>query len=117
MPIKARIKVLLAEVNLERARSGERPVSVRRLSEETGITHSALVQLANGKSKMVAFETLDKLMRFFKTERLDSLLEYIPVNERTDVPKETGRPIRIVYTDAPQGNDETFIIVTKKDGK
>jgi DNA-binding Xre family transcriptional regulator len=83
MPIRARIKVLLAEVNLERTRAGERPVSVRQLSEETGITHSALVQLVNGKSKMVAFETLDKLMQFFNIESLDRLLEYIPLAERT----------------------------------
>jgi DNA-binding Xre family transcriptional regulator len=82
MPIRARIKVLLAEVNLERTRRGEKPISVRQLAEDTGITHSALVQLVNGKSKMVAFETLDKLMQFFGVNSLDRLLEYVPPAER-----------------------------------
>ncbi len=84
MPIRARIKVLLAEVNLQRTKDGERPISVRQLSEETGITHSALVQLVNGKSKMVAFETLDKLMQFFGTNSLDRLLEYVPPADRSE---------------------------------
>lgn len=88
MPIRARIKVLLAEVNLERTKAGERPISVRQLAEETGITHSALVQLVNGKSKMVAFETLDKLMKFFGVTSLDRLLEYVPPSERGGGAKE-----------------------------
>lgn len=82
MPIRARIKVLLAEVNLQRTKDGQKPISVRQLAEETNITHSALVQLVNGKSKMVAFETLDKLMQFFGTDSLDRLLEYVPPSER-----------------------------------
>lgn len=85
MPVRTRIKVLLAEVNLERTRAGEKPISVRKLAEETGLTHSALVQLVNGKSKMVAFETLDKLMQFFGVTSLDRLLEYVPPAERGKV--------------------------------
>lgn len=86
MPVKSRIKVLLAERNLERARSGERPISVRGLSEATGITHSALVKLVNGKSSMVSFETLDKLMQFFGASDLDQILEYVPPSDRGTEP-------------------------------
>lgn len=82
MPVKSRIKVLLAERNLDRARSGEKPISVRGLAEATGITHSALVKLVNGKSNMISFETLDKIMQFFGTKDLNEILEYVPPQER-----------------------------------
>jgi DNA-binding Xre family transcriptional regulator len=87
MPVKSRIKVLLAERNLDRARSGERPISVRGLAEATGITHSALVKLVNGKSGMISFETLDKLMQFFGTKDLNEILEYVPPEERIEEPQ------------------------------
>lgn len=82
MPVKSRIKVLMAERNLDRARAGERPISVRGLSEATGITHSALVKLVNGKSSMISFETIDKLMKFFGTKDLNEVLEYVPEEGR-----------------------------------
>lgn len=78
MPLKSRIKVLLAERNLDRARRGEKLISVRGLAEATGITHSALVKLVNNRSTRVDFETLDKLMQFFETTDLNDLLEYTP---------------------------------------
>ena len=78
MPIRSRVRILLAEVNLERERRGEKPISVRKLAEETGITHSALVKFVNNKSEMVAYSTLDKLMRFFGVSSLDNILEYLP---------------------------------------
>src|SRR5262245_7977997 len=78
MSVKSRVKVLLAERNLERARAGERAISVRQLAESTGITHSALVKLVNNQSQMIAFDTIDKLMRFFGTEHLDDILEFTP---------------------------------------
>lgn len=78
MTIRSRIKILLAERNLERTKEGLETISVRRLSRETGITHSALVKLVNNQSERVDFETLDKLMRFFCTSDIRDLLEYIP---------------------------------------
>ena len=82
MPVKSRVKVLLAERNLERARAGEKLVSVRELAERTGITHSALVKLVNGRSGMISFETLDRLMQYFGTTDLNAILEYVPPAER-----------------------------------
>lgn len=78
MPIKSRVKVLLAERNLERARRGERSISVRGLAEATGIAHSALIKLVDNKSTRVDFETLDRLMRYFGTTDLDDILVYTP---------------------------------------
>ena len=74
MPVRSRIKVLLAERNLERARAGARPISVRQLAEATGITHSALVKLVNGQSTRIDFNTLDKLMAFFDTDDMNDIL-------------------------------------------
>ena len=87
MPVRSRIKVLLAERNLDRVRAGEKPISVRQLAEETGITHSALVKLVNGKSAMISMVTLDRLMQFFGTHDLNELLEYVPPTERTSPDK------------------------------
>jgi putative transcriptional regulator len=75
--VRTRIKVLLAERNLERAREGEKPISVRGLADRTGLTHSALVNLVNNKSKMIAFETLNKLCRELDCTPGD-LLAYSP---------------------------------------
>ncbi len=78
MPIRSRVKILLAERNLERAHRGEKPISVRGVADATGITHSALVKLVNNQSTRVDFETLDKLMQFFGTADLNDILEYAP---------------------------------------
>ena len=76
MPIRSRVKVLLAERNLERARAGERAISVRQLSEATGITHSALVKLINNQTTRIDFETIDRLMQFFDTDDIRDILDY-----------------------------------------
>ncbi len=76
MPLKSRVKILLAERNLELTKQGEDPISVRRIARETGITHSALVQFVNNQSKRVDFETIEKLMRFFGTTDIRDILAY-----------------------------------------
>lgn len=75
--VRSRIKVLLAERNLERARNGEKPVSVRGLADRTGLTHSALVKLVNNQSKMISFETLNRLCKELNCNPGD-LLAYTP---------------------------------------
>lgn len=75
--VRSRIKILLAERNLDRTRNGEKPVSVRGLAESTGLTHSALVKLVNNKSTMISFETLNKLCKELACQPGD-LLVYTP---------------------------------------
>jgi putative transcriptional regulator len=82
MPVRSRVKVLLAEQNLQRARAGQNPISVRAVAEATGITHSALVKLVNNQSTRIDFETIDKLMQFFGTDDINDILEYVPPAER-----------------------------------
>lgn len=85
MPVRSRIKVLLAERNLEWARAGSRPISVRQLAEATGITHSALVKLVNGQSTRIDFNTLDKLMAFFDTDDINVILVRVRGAEDNEV--------------------------------
>jgi DNA-binding Xre family transcriptional regulator len=74
MPIRCNVKVLLAQRNLERARLGERAVSVRQLAETTGIAESALLRLLNNKTSRIDYTTIDKLMAFFGTDDLNDIL-------------------------------------------
>jgi DNA-binding Xre family transcriptional regulator len=74
MPIRPRVNVLLAQHNLERAQAGEKPVSVRALAKATGIAHSSLVNLVNGKVARIDFETLDRLMKYFGTTDMNDVL-------------------------------------------
>ncbi len=84
MPIRSNLKILLAEENLKRARRGMSPVSVRELARATGITHSALVKLISGKSAMISFDTIDKLMQFFGTNDTNQILVRVSDQEETD---------------------------------
>jgi DNA-binding Xre family transcriptional regulator len=59
VPIRCNVKVLLAQRNLERARTGERAVSVRQLAEATGIAESALLKLVNNKTTRIDYTTID----------------------------------------------------------
>ncbi len=81
MPVKSRVKLLLAERNLERVRKGEKAITVIGLSQATGITHSALVRLVNGQSTRVDFATIDKIMQFFETTDFNDVFEYVQENE------------------------------------
>ncbi len=80
MPVKSRVKLLLAERNLERVRKGEKAITVIGLSQATGITHSALVKFVNGQSTRVDFATIDKLMHFFETTDFNDIFEYVQEN-------------------------------------
>lgn len=68
MPVRPRLKVLIAERNLERIRAGEDPITIRALSAATGLATSTIAALTSGRAKGVEFETLDKLCSFFGIE-------------------------------------------------
>lgn len=48
-------------------------ISIRELSEKTGINRASLTQLAKNESKMIKFETLNKLVRFLNVTTSDIL--------------------------------------------
>jgi len=56
----------MARENLKRAEAGRRPVTLRGLAREAGLTLSALSAFAAGQTRRVDFETLDKLCSYFQ---------------------------------------------------
>ncbi|VDG19078.1 hypothetical protein [Lactobacillus sp. CBA3605] [Lactiplantibacillus mudanjiangensis] len=52
----------------------EKNISIRELAEQTGINRASLSQLANNESKMIKFETLDKLIKALHVDIPDILV-------------------------------------------
>lgn len=65
MPVTCHLRVLLARLNVERARRGEGAISLRRLARESGVSLSVVVALHTGRSQRVDFATLDRLLTYF----------------------------------------------------
>ncbi|MFL5624402.1 MAG: helix-turn-helix domain-containing protein [Ktedonobacteraceae bacterium] len=65
MTINCKFRILLAKVNVERARQGKPAVSLRRLAKESGVSLSVLASLNTGKSQRIDFTTLDRLLSYF----------------------------------------------------
>lgn len=59
-----------------------KPMSLNQLADDSGVTRSVVMSIANGHSKRVDLKTLNRLLDYF-SDKLDSvnvadLLEYIP---------------------------------------
>ena len=67
MPISCKLRLLVARVNLERARQGLVPLSLRRLAAESGVSLSVLGALNTGKSQRIDYTTIDNLLSYFNT--------------------------------------------------
>ena len=65
MPVSCHLRILLARLNLERARQGQPTISLRRLAEESGVSLSVLVALHTGRNQRVDYSTLDRLLIYF----------------------------------------------------
>lgn len=65
MTVSCRLRLLLARVNVERAIRGDSPVSLRRLSEESGVSLSVLASLNTGRSQRIDYNTIDHLLDYF----------------------------------------------------
>jgi DNA-binding Xre family transcriptional regulator len=63
--ISCRLRLLLARVNVERAIQGDPPLSLRRLSEESGVSLSVLAALHKGRSQRIDYNTIDHLLEYF----------------------------------------------------
>jgi DNA-binding Xre family transcriptional regulator len=63
--ISPRLRLLLARANVERAAQGEPPLSLRRLSEESGVSLSVLAALNTGRSQRIDYNTIDHLLDYF----------------------------------------------------
>ena len=72
MPVSCCLRVLLARLNLERARQGQAALSLRRLAGESGVALSVLVALHTGRNTRIDYATLDRLLTYFD--------QYFPVS-------------------------------------
>ena len=67
MTISCRLRVLLAKANVVRTNQGNPPLSLRRLSEESGVSLSVLAALNTGRSQRIDYNTVDHLLRYFNS--------------------------------------------------
>lgn len=65
MTVSCRLRVVLAQLNVDLAKSGQPALSLRRLSQESGVSLSVLAALNTGKSQRVDYATIDRLLTYF----------------------------------------------------
>ena len=79
MTINCMLRLLLAKVNVERARKGQSALSLRQLASESGVSLSVLSALNTGRSKRIDYDTIDQLLLYFNryfTVTTGDLLEW-----------------------------------------
>ncbi len=77
MTVRSRIKLLIAERNLERIKQGLPEITQRDIAAESELPLSTVNGLITGRAGRVDFRTLNRLCRYFNVQP-GELLEYIP---------------------------------------
>jgi len=72
MPVTCHLRILLAQLNVERTKQRQTSISLRRLAEESGVSLSVLVSLHTGRSQRIDYNTVDRLLTYFN--------RFLPVN-------------------------------------
>lgn len=70
--IDIRLRVLLAE----------RRITATQLSKMTGLSRNTISLIVTGKSKGIAFNTLDKIMMALEIDDISQLIQYVPTEEK-----------------------------------
>ncbi|HET8845273.1 MAG TPA: helix-turn-helix transcriptional regulator [Ktedonobacteraceae bacterium] len=86
MPVTCRLRIVLAQLNVERAKSGQQALSLRRVAQESGISQSVLVSLHTGRSQRVDYTTIDRLLSYFNRflpMRLEDLFTWEAAPEKS----------------------------------
>lgn len=65
MTISCNLRLMLAKANVERAKQGNPPLSLRRLAGESGVSLSVLTALNTGRSQRIDYTTIDHLLCYF----------------------------------------------------
>lgn len=65
MSVSCRLRVVLAQLNVERLKSDQPAISLRRLAQESGVSLSVLASLHAGRSQRVDYATIDRLLTYF----------------------------------------------------
>lgn len=74
MPVKSRLKLLLAEKNVARVGAGQEPWKIRELADAADLSPSVVSGLTSNRAVQVRFDTLDKLCRVLECEPGDILV-------------------------------------------
>ena len=82
MAVRSRMKVLIAERNLERIKQGLPEITQRDIAAESQLPLSTVNGLITGRAGRVDFKTLNRLCRFFNVQP-GELLEYVPDDNDT----------------------------------
>jgi transcriptional regulator with XRE-family HTH domain len=95
MTITCHLRVMLAKVNVERAKQGKPTLSLRSLARESGVSLSVLASLHTGRSQRVDYTTIDRLLNYFSyyfnNVSVDDLFAWEkPGQEATFVEKSQG---------------------------
>ena len=81
MTVRSRIKLLIAERNLERIKQGLPEITQRDIAAESQLPLSTVNGLITGRAGRVDFRTLNRLCRYFNVQP-GELLEYVPDADR-----------------------------------
>lgn len=76
MPVKSRLKLLMAERNVQRVGAGQEPWKIRELAEAADLSPSVVSGLTSNRAVQVRFDTLYKLCRVLDCTP-GELLEYV----------------------------------------
>ncbi len=81
MTVRSRMKLLIAERNLERIKQGLPEITQRDIAAESQLPLSTVNGLITGRAGRVDFRTLNRLCRYFDVQP-GELLEYVPDDDR-----------------------------------
>lgn len=90
--IQSRLKIVLAEHNLERVRRGEKPLTINGLAAATGLATSTITGLTTGRHTQVSFDTMAALCDFFERP-LGDFFVYTPGDDEPE-PEPAKKPRR-----------------------
>ena len=62
--VRSKLKVILAQRNLERVQRQEPELTIRQLAEDVNLSPSVITGLTSKRAKAVHFETLNKLCMY-----------------------------------------------------
>jgi len=91
------IKSNFDDLRRKKALNESRDISLRKVSEETGLAFNTLQRLRKGETERVALSTLDRLCSYFQLSSLCDLIEYLPIDittAREEVDKHEGKSSR-----------------------
>jgi len=91
MPVRSRLKLVIAEHNVERMKKGQKPLTTREIARGAGIAESTLTGVSSGRLQMASYRTLAALCRYFRVQP-GELLEYYEEGEESDSEQQEHPP-------------------------